>query len=196
MNAEAITAKILEEAKAAASETLREAGDKAAKIRDAAEAEAQKARKQAQVSADAQAAQLRERMLRMAELDQKKALLTAKRALIDASFDDALLRMRNMPADQKRAFIKRLLLEASEHGETLIVDEAEIALFDRGFLEALNKALSDSGRKVVTLAPETRKLGGGFVLKDGGMEINCTYQAVLAQMRPTLEAAVAGMLFA
>lgn len=195
MNAEAITAKILEEAKTGASEILRDAGEKAARIREDAEKKADQRRSEAAALSKKQAADLRERMLRMAELDQRKALLSVKRELIDAAFADALARMRNMPADQKRAFLKGLLLSASGVGETLIPDDNERALYDEAFMNSLNAALEKAGKPPVTLSPDGRKLGGGFILKSGGLEINCTYESVLAQARPGMEAEVAQRLF-
>ena len=45
------------------------------------------------------------------------------------------------------------------------------------------------------LSEERRELGGGVILRRGGMEVNLTYAAVLGEIRPSLEAEVAAMLF-
>lgn len=195
MNADAITAKILEDARAQAARILSEAQQKADELRRLSEDAIEEKRLESEKQADRQAAELRDRMLRMAELDQKKALLQVKREVIDQAFDDALSRMTGMDAGQKRDYIERLLLESAQGGETLIASTEDRALFDEAFMSRLNAALKKAGKAPVTLSDETRALGGGFVLQQGGLEINCAFRAALQQARPGLEAEVAAMLF-
>ncbi|MEG0934187.1 MAG: V-type ATP synthase subunit E family protein [Clostridia bacterium] len=195
MNAEAITNKILEDARAQAAQTLLEAREKAARIQADADAAAAVKKRESQKQADRQAVEVRDRMLRMAELDQKKAMLSVKREVIEQAFLNALERMRKMPDTQKRAYLQKLIVSSAQGGEALIVSGEEAALYDGAFLGALRAALEKAGKANVTLAGETRPLGGGFVLKKGGMEINCAFQAVLGQYRASLEAEVAAVLF-
>ncbi|MEA4899609.1 V-type ATP synthase subunit E [Bacillota bacterium Meth-B3] len=194
MNAQAITEKIIEEARAAAADVLREASEKIDRIHAEAEREAERKREAAAELADAQAAQLRDRMLRMAELDQKKALLKVKREVIDEAFGDALARMHKMDADQKKDFFERLLLAASEQGEQLVVGRADRALFDEAYMTRLNAALRKAGKPPVELSDEVGD-GGGFVLRRGGLAVSCTFESVLDEQRPRLEAEVAAALF-
>ncbi|MEA5068680.1 MAG: V-type ATP synthase subunit E family protein [Christensenellaceae bacterium] len=194
MNAQAITEKIIEEARAAAADVLREASEKIDRIHAEAEREAERTREAAAELADAQAAQLRDRMLRMAELDQKKALLKVKREVIDEAFGDALARMHKMDADQKKDFFERLLLAASEQGEQLVVGRADRALFDEAYMTRLNAALRKAGKPPVELSDEVGD-GGGFVLRRGGLAVSCTFESVLDEQRPRLEAEVAAALF-
>lgn len=195
MNAEAITAKILEDARAQAAAALSEAQHKADDLRRRDEAAIEQKRQESEVQADRQAAELRDRMLRMAELDQKKALLSVKRQVIDLAFADALQRMAAMGADQKKDYIEKLLLDSAQGGEELIPSGEDKALFDPAFMARLNAQLQKAGKAAVTLSGQTRPLGGGFVLKQGGLEINCAFSAVLSQARSALEAEVAGVLF-
>ena len=138
---------------------------------------------------------MRDRMLRMAELDQKKALLSVKRQVIDLAFADALERMAAMGAEQKREYIEKLLLASAQGGEELIPSAEDKALFDPAFMARLNAQLQKAGKAAVTLSSQDRPLGGGFVLKQGGLEINCAFSAVLSQARSALEAEVAAVLF-
>ena len=195
MNAEAITAKILEDARAQAASTLSEAQRKADALRQQGEAAIERKKEESEKQADDQATQLRERMLRMAELDQKKALLTVKRQVIDQAFEDALARMTGMSGEQKRGYIQKLVLASAQGGEELIPSNEDRALFDEAFMARLNDSLKKAGKAPVTLKGESRPLGGGFVLKQGGLEINCAFRAVLGQARSALEAEVAGVLF-
>ena len=83
MNANAIQEKILSDARTSASDIMRDANEKAARLRDAAEKRmaAAHSRLMMQASEDAEAARLR--MERMEELEERKRLLSDKRALID-----------------------------------------------------------------------------------------------------------------
>lgn len=195
MNAEAITSKILEDARAQAAAALGEAQRKADDLRRRDEAAIEEKRQQSEAQADRQAAEMRDRMLRMAELDQKKALLSVKRQVIDLAFADALERMAAMGAEQKREYIEKLLLASAQGGEELIPSAEDKALFDPAFMARLNAQLQKAGKAVVTLSSQDRPLGGGFVLKQGGLEINCAFSAVLSQARSALEAEVAAVLF-
>ena len=195
MNAEAITSKILEDARAQAAAALGEAQRKADDLRRRDEAAIEEKRQQSEAQADRQAAEMRDRMLRMAELDQKKALLSVKRQVIDLAFADALERMAAMGAEQKREYIEKLLLASAQGGEELIPSAEDKALFDPAFMARLNAQLQKADKAAVTLSSQDRPLGGGFVLKQGGLEINCAFSAVLSQARSALEAEVAAVLF-
>jgi len=195
VNAEAITLKILEDARAQAAQVLRDAHQRADELQAQGDAQIEARRLESEAQAEKQAGELRDRMLRMAELDQKKALLAAKREVIDQAFEDAGRRMEEMDGAAKKAFMEKLLLGSAEGGEEIIPDEKDRGLFDAAYMAHLNDALEKAGKEGVTLSPKSRDLGGGFVLKKGGLEINCAFDAVLWQMRPTLEAEVAGVLF-
>lgn len=195
MNAEAITLKILEDARAQAAQVLRDAHQRADELQAQGDAQIEARRLESEAQAEKQADELRDRMLRMAELDQKKALLAAKREVIDQAFEDAGRRMEEMDGAAKKAFMGKLLLGSAEGGEEIIPDEKDRGLFDAAYMAHLNDALEKAGKEGVTLSPKSRDLGGGFVLKKGGLEINCAFDAVLRQMRPALEAEVAGVLF-
>lgn len=195
MKADAITAKILEDARDQAKALIDDAHEKAEALRRQGEAEMEEKRQESEKQADLQAAQLRDRMLRMAELDQKKALLLVKRQVIDQAFDNALGRMQKMSPDKKREYIMQLVLESAQGGETLIPCSQDKDLFDQAFVAQINKSLADKGAAPVVLSQETRSLGGGFVLKQGGLEVNCSFKAVLQQARSAMEAQVAGVLF-
>lgn len=195
MKADAIAAKIIEDARAAAAKTLSDAGERAAALRKAAEEETDKKREESTAQTGRDCVQLRDRMLRMAELDQKKVLLFAKREVIDQAFEEALKKMQAMPPARKREYLRALLLEAAEGGEQVVCAPEDAGLFDAAFLERVSLDLQKSGRKPVSLSEKRRETGGGFLLARGGMEINCTFRAMLDEARPSLESSVADILF-
>jgi len=52
------------------------------------------------------------------------------------------------------------------------------------------------GTAMLTLSPETREMEGGLILRDGNVEINCTFETQLRVLRETMAAEVAAILFA
>lgn len=196
MKADAITSRILDDARKEASQGLREAHDRVEKMRRENEETMAQKREQALAKAREDAIELRDRMLRMAELDQRKEYLGMKRQVMDDAFDQALLQMRGMQVDQARRFLSDLLADAAQGDEELIISKADEGVFAPEFLEKVNARLAEMGKaSSLKLSEERRELGGGVILRRGGMEVNLTYAAVLGEIRPSLEAEVAAMLF-
>ena len=65
------------------------------------------------------------------------------------------------------------------------------------FLEKLVSGISPifSGAGELSLDDETRKMAGGFILRDGDVEIDCTFEVMLRLNRDVLAAEVAECLF-
>lgn len=195
MKADAIVSRILDDARAEAARVLREAAERADLARQDAERRVEAQRAQLDEQTEREIGQRRGRMLRMAELEQRKALLGAKREVVEQVFETVLAALGSMPEDQRRAYNERLLLGAAEGGERLIHDAADAALFGDAFFDSVNGKLARAGKAPVRPSTERRDMGGGFVLAGEGVEIDCRYAAVLAQQVPGLEADVARMLF-
>ena len=191
MNADAIVKRILEDARAQADQTLQEARERVEQMRRESEDLIESRRAEAMRAARAECEQVRSRMLRMAQLERRKDLLAMKREVIGQAFDLALARMRAMPGDQARAFLAPLVAEAAQGGEQIIPDEADAAVFDAQFVRDVARKCG----KALTLASETRNLGGGVLLCGKGVEVNLSYPAILSQRRAGLEAEVAQVLF-
>ena len=196
MKADAIIEKILEDARQSASKTLAEAGETVEKMRAKAEEESaartQAAREKARQAAEEQ----RRTMMRMAELDQRKELLSMKRRLLDETFGGTLARMEAMNPDKAREFMTRKLLEAAQGDETLAVSPRQAEIFDEAFVDQVNRLLSEKGvpgqlaRRVDQSVSD-----GGLLLQRGGMTVDLTYRSILNEIRPSLEAQAAELLF-
>lgn len=146
MNADTIARRIVEDARKAAQEAVDAANARAEEARKAAAAEVEKKREAALARADEDAARQRENALRMAELDQRKALLAMKREMIDSAFAQALEALIAMPVEQARAVNMRLLLDAAEGEMELVVAQADEAIFSAEFLAEANRNLAARAR--------------------------------------------------
>ena len=51
------------------------------------------------------------------------------------------------------------------------------------------------GTAMLTLAEETRPMDGGFILSDGAVEVNCTFDTLIRLQRGALAGEVAKVLF-
>lgn len=196
MNANAIQEKILSDARTSASDIMRDANEKAARLRDAAEKRmaAAHSRLMMQASEDAEAARLR--MERMEELEERKRLLSDKRALIDEAFAQALDKLEAMPPQQARAFLMTEAAAVSDGDETVILGSKNPSWFDDKFLADLNTLLQKQGKPgQLTLGNETRDGETGLILEKNGMEISCTFASLLDSRRLDMEADIEAILF-
>ena len=107
LSTDSIRNKILEDARKSATQILSDADVRAQKNRAASDKRIADARAKAMSDAQAQGDEMRDRMLRMAELDMRKELLGSKREVISEAFQKALERMRTMDVATAREFARK-----------------------------------------------------------------------------------------
>lgn len=196
MKADAITKRILDDARNNAEQSLNDARALYDQLRQDNAGELENKRHQAEQRAKLDGEELRDRMLRMAELNERKQLLAMKREVIELAFNDALKRLNDMPVEDARKFISAQILSAAEGDEQILIGKDERGVFTEEFIASLNAELTKLNKPArLTLGGETRDIKGGVILRRDGMEVNLTYAAILNEARPTLEAEVASMLF-
>lgn len=195
MNAQAILDKIAQDAQESAERLGSEASAKAAalKAESRSKIEAQHAATLAQAQRDSN--ELEQRMLRMEELEERKALLAAKRALLQDAFSRAGALLAAMPTAEKRAFFIREAARFASGNEALAVSE-NAPWFDNAFLSDVNNALAAQGKPAkLTLGGECSGTDEGLILRHSGAEIRCTLRVLLEEARAKLEQEAAEALF-
>lgn len=196
MNAQAILAKIEEDAKAGAEKTLDDARAKAEALKAASREKLEGMHATMLSQAERDSAAMEQRMQRMAELDDRKELLAKKRTLMDEAFTLAGKKLVAAPAGGKRAFFLKQIEQCASGGETLIIGAEGAEWFDDGFAADANAALKKAGKKAdLTLAQEKRAGCTGVILAAKGAEVRCTFDALLEEARNGLEQPVAEILF-
>ena len=209
--------KILQEAREKAEE-LR--GGYQAKAEAEAKAAAQSGQEAAQrhaerlESAAHMEAKTRLRSAKQACLDEAFALAQKKLTdLPDSEYADLLARMAVKAARTGR---EEILLSARDHKRVgaQVVSRANALLAEAVAPAAAEKAGKAGGKageilsKVVTgasallqgtamltLSGETREMAGGLILRDGQVEVNCTFETQLRVLREEMTAEVAAILF-
>lgn len=135
-----------------------------------------------------------ERLASVAQLECRKEVLRAKQEVIDEAFQLALKKLTQLPQEAYVSLLADLAVEASSKGnEKLIFSVADRARVGKAVVVAANEKLGDKGQ--LTLAQETRPMQGGFILSDGAVEVNCTFETLVRLQRGTLSTQVAGVLF-
>ncbi len=223
---EKITARIAQDGEAENGALLAQARAQAAEIT---------ARYQAQARAEADevlsqgraAAEDRERHLdSMAQMECRKAVLTAKQDVIEEAFQLAHKKLLELPTEKYVELLAELAVQASTTGrEKLIFSPSHRAQVGKAVVTAANKKLAEavapklpgevagskagaildrvvtgasavlSGTAMLTLSEETRPMDGGFILSDGAVEVNCTFDTLIRLQRGALAGEVAKVLF-
>lgn len=195
-NAQPILDVIHSEAKEVAEKLILEARDRAATISEHSAARIDALKEQTLQDAQREAALLDDRMRRLSELEDRKALVARKRALIDEVFTQALSRLSALPDEKVSELMLDLLARFATGTEGLAAGSVNAGFFSPAFLEAANARLAKDGKNASFHAlPE--KVDGvcGLVLKGANSEMHCTFSALLETQRESLEARVAAILF-
>ncbi len=195
--AERISRRILDDARAQAGEIMAEAANKAAAMIYEAQKEAEKKEERLLERAQKEADEQKRRILGMAQLDARKEILAAKQELIEKVFQQVLVRLANLEEATYFDYLRRMLLASMRTGgETIILSPRDKERIPAGFWKDLERELADTGRvNKPSLGQAVSDIGGGFILQSAGMEINHSFQALLEMQRDELEPEIAAALF-
>lgn len=187
---QAIIDKIVGDATAKAEQIAKEAEDKAAAIaKQAAQtadgiiAEGESKKKAAYDTVIANGAVV-------ANLDCKKALLTAKTQLIGGVFDRAAEILR---ADKKKYcdLVAKMIAESAEDGDKVRVSKQDEDVLDKAFVDSVAKKCKIK----LTLDKENAPIKGGVILVGKNYDKNLSLDLELQTLREECEGEVAKVLF-
>lgn len=186
-----ISAEGLAAAKSVTDKAEREAAALRAEAAREAEAECREIAKRAKVNAQA----LLARSQSGADLAHRRALLRAKDEIIRDVLAKSRTRLQALPADGYFSALVRLAAKTAHEGEgTLYLNAADLARMPARFSADLAEALGP-GRSL-SLASEARDIDGGFILGYGGVEENCSLEAIWRAGQEGLQDLVQKILFA
>ena len=222
---EKITARIAEDGRAENDALLAQARAEAAEVTARYQAEAKAAAEeilaQGRRNAEARARHLDS----TAQMECRKAVLAAKQDVIEEAFQAAHKKLLELPREQYVALLADLAVKASVTGkEKLIFSAPDRAQVGKAVVMAANEKLAGtaapklpdasssktkamlnkvitgasavlSGTAMLTLSEETRPMDGGFILSDGAVEVNCTFDTLIRLQRGALAGEVAKVLF-
>ncbi len=195
--AERIVSRILDDAGFKAESIKQEAAEKAEAVK--AEARQKAARRQEHILEQARkdAEEQKRRIVGVAQLEARKELLAAKQELISEAFRDSLDQLVKLDDNSYLSIIESMLLNLVETGdETVFCSAGDLKRIPDSFWDDINKKLAGQGKKgELLLSKETRDIKGGFILQAEGVEMNCSFESLLAMKRDELEPEIAAVLF-
>lgn len=160
-----------------------------AEARTRIEAQGERMRGKARQRADEE----RNRIVTLARLSGRRELLSEKQRLIDRVFEETKRSILEMGAGDYRRLIRAFLRDTSETGDVEVIIDINETRIDQGFLDEVARDLDGAGS--LKLSSERREIGGGFILRSGRTETNCTLETILRDARENLETEVASILF-
>ena len=223
---ENITARILADARAEVQVIEEQAAQKAQAVRAEYAKQAEQEAAAILARGEKAAAERLERLESAAHMERRKLELAAKQQVLAEAFDKALDDLCSLRDEDYIALLAALAAKAAVSGkEQLIFSEQDRARVGKQVVIAANEllvkgavpALPDlgegkvgafldkviqttasklTGTGMLTLSEQTRPMRGGFVMSDGQVEVNCTFETMVRVRREKLEKEVADILFA
>ena len=121
-----------------------------------------------------------------AELDGRKETLSVRRRILDEAFAAAARELNALTGPRREAILLRLLKDEAAAG-----DVVQPAKQDRELIQKLLKEVPVA----LTLDTEDAPCEGGFLLRGGSYEKDCSLNALMAELRLREETNAARILF-
>ena len=195
-----ITAKYQAQAKAEAEEILdqgrKNAEERARHLDSMAQMECRKAVLAAKQDVIGEAFDLALKKLQALPTDQYVELLANLAVQASTTGREKLIFSPSLRAQVGKAVVtaanKKLAEAVSPKLPEEVADSKAGAILDK-VVTGASAVLSGTG--MLTLAEETRPMDGGFILSDGAVEVNCTFDTLIRLQRGALAGEVAKVLF-
>ncbi len=196
MEAQNVIDKILADAKAEAEKITIEAKDKDSAEQAKLSKQLDEYRRQTEILADRAAKDEKSHILAAARMEIAMEFLAEKRKILDEVFSQARRQLQNLPDDQYRNLVSKLLLESVQTGhEEVVVDKNENRI-DQQLIELANQKLGSAGKGNLRLSQEKQDIDGGFILRSGRIKTNVSFDVLFQRARKELEIELAKDLFA
>ena len=183
-NEQRIIDKILAEAKAEEEDILKRAEAEADEIVRAASEKADKEYNAAMKISQGEAEKAAAKEISGAEMEAKKIILSRKQKALEEIIRGAQAKLSGLNDEEYRDVIKDMLGAVN-------IKNGEI-IFSKKDKARLGDLLSEMKIKV---SDETRNIGGGFIVKQGEVEFNYTFDSIIAVEREEIERIAAEILF-
>ena len=195
MNPQQVVDKILAEAKAEAEKIRRQADEQRVAEQARFDGEMAQFKEQTQQMATQAAQAEKAQVLALARMEAMKDYLAEKAKILDEVFARSRHRIGQLPDEEYRRLMARLLREAVETGDEQVVAGQEDPRIDQALVDEVNSQLKAQGKAGLTLSQEKHPLGAGFLLRRGKIQTNVTTDVLVSQARNDLEIELSGELF-
>lgn len=181
VNAEAVTAQAKKEAE---------------EILQAAKIDADKKCAEITAKSDADVKEILNRAESAAALLEKKAILDAKQQIINNIIANAKNSLINLSDTEYVDIILRMAKKyAHNKSGTILFSATDKKRFPKDFEAELAKTLTEKAGASLTFSNENVVIDGGFILKYGDIEENCSFEALFSAAKEDLQDKVNTFLF-
>ncbi|MBQ9460698.1 MAG: V-type ATP synthase subunit E [Clostridia bacterium] len=125
------------------------------------------------------------------ELEKRNMILKAKREEIDKAVNEVLCYMKELPAKEYFELIYRLAATLGKKSGTVFLCQKDLARVPEGF----EKRLAGCGIAAVLSREPDNSIDSGFILKNGDIEDNMSFDSVVAEKREAVEDLINRELF-
>lgn len=190
---EKITARIEQEAQSEIDRILEDARTKAGEIAAKYQIQADSERNELSARNEKNAAEREERLVSVAQMESRKVILAAKQEMVEKAYQRAGEKLRNMSQQDYVEVLAKLLVRASSTKKEEVVFSAKDAgEVGAKAVQKANELLKDG---TLTVSKEHREISGGFILKNGNIEVNCTFDTLVRLQKAETAGAVVNKLF-
>lgn len=172
-----------------------DAQNEATKIKEAAEIQANNDKEATIAAANKDAKALIEMAESGAELEGKKLILATRVEIIEKAIEAASSKLSDMPDDEYFAAIYALVKKFAQAADgSMLLSKKDLGRLPSDFDKKVNAALPKGAK--LTLAKEPANISDGFILVYGDIEINCTFDALIAEQRDEIKDELYSIIFA
>lgn len=129
-----------------------------------------------------------------AQVEGRKRMLSAQREVVDYVIAQALAKLRSLPDDKYFDIVTSLCVRYAHGSGQLVLSEKDKARLPSDFSAKLEKALSSTGASLA-IADDCARIDGGFILRYGGIEENCSFEAIAEDKKDEISDKLNSMLF-
>ena len=195
MQAEQVIDKILSDARAEADKILKQAKKREAAEQAKLDEEMERFDKETQEMATQAGETEKSQRLAVARMAAAKEYLAGKAAILDEVFAQARDKLRELPDNEHRELMARLMLAAAESGDEQVIGDKDDPRVDQKLVDEVNGKLKDGRKGELKLAEKKHDFGGGFLLQRGKIRTNVSIGVLVEQARKDLEIELAKDLF-
>lgn len=169
---------------------IKESDDKCAEIISQAEVQAKKSSDSIYEKTDAKVKQIESSSKSRCELEIRNSLLTQRRKEIDKTIDELLNYLVSQNDSDYFSYLYKLAETLNVNEGTVYLNEKDLKRLPNDFTDNFKKAGIDAkiGDKAVDII-------GGFILKNGNIEENTAFDAIIMSKRDILEDIISQELF-
>lgn len=127
-----------------------------------------------------------------ADLEEKRVMLYTKQQIISTMLGEGLAAAKALPDDEYFTLLIKMVEKYSQPGDGVIFfGEKDKNRLPAGYIDRLNQAAKGK----ITLADDVVPIEAGFVLQYGGVEQNCSFDAIFAGEAENLSDRAGRLLF-